>query len=344
MSLVPLSSKDAPAENIYAELLSEIKQRVRKAQSAALRAVNTELIGLYWDIGRLIVERQQGESWGKSVVARLAHDLQAERPGVGGFSARNLWYMREFYTQYHGNPKLQPLVAEISWSHNLVILERCTTDLEREFYLKMTRRFGWSKRTLQAKIEAQTFRRTFASQANFEEVLNTPASTEIRLTLKDEYTFDFLDLADEHTERELETAILANVGPFLREMGGVFAFVGSQYPLEVGGQQYFIDLLLYNRALRALVPIELKRGQFLPEYVGKMQFYLAALDDLVRKPDEHASIGIILCKSRNKVVVEYALRESKRPIGVAGYHTVSELPRELESHFPSPDQLERLLG
>ena len=252
--------------------------------------------------------------------------------------------MKLFYEAYATNEKLAPLVREIGWSHNLVILERCGQALEREFYLKMTRKFGWSKRTLQAKIEAQTFQRTFSSQTNFEALLHTPASAEVRLAFKDEYTFDFLDLADEHSERELETAILANVGPFLREMGGVFAFVGSQYPLVVGGQQYFIDLLLYNRALRALVPVELKRGEFLPEYVGKMQFYLAALDDLVRKPEEHPSIGIILCKSRNKVVVEYALQESKRPIGVAKYQTVSALPHALEAHFPSPEQLERLLG
>jgi len=252
--------------------------------------------------------------------------------------------MKLFYEAYATNEKLAPLVREIGWSHNLVILERCGQALEREFYLKMTRKFGWSKRTLQAKIEAHTFQRTFSSQTNFEALLHTPASAEVRLAFKDEYTVDFLDLADEHSERELETAILANVGPFLREMGGVFAFVGSQYPLVVGGQQYFIDLLLYNRALRALVPVELKRGEFLPEYVGKMQFYLAALDDLVRKPEEHPSIGIILCKSRNKVVVEYALQESKRPIGVAKYQTVSALPHALEAHFPSPEQLERLLG
>lgn len=332
-----------PSERDYAALLDEIKQRLRAGQHAALQAVNAELIGLYWDVGRLIVDRQRGDSWGQAVVVRLAHDLRATHPGTSGLSASNLWRMKLFYEAYARNEKLAPLVREIGWSHNLLILERCSDNLEREFYLRMTRRLGWSKRTLEAKIERGTYGATVTSRANFDAVLAAPANAHARLALKDEYTFDFLELGDEHTERELEAAILRNVGPFLREMGGTFAFVDSQFPLTVGGKQYFIDLLLYNRALKALTAVELKTGEFVPEHVGKMQFYLAVLDDTVRTADENPSIGIILCKSGDRTIVEYAIQESRRPIGVATYRLVSVPPPELADRLPAPDQIAKLL-
>lgn len=327
----------------YAGLLGEVRERIRAAQYRALRAVNRELVGLYWDIGRLIVERQQGESWGKSVVETLARDLQAEFPGLKGFSARNIWRMRDLYVTYSGSEKLSPLVAEISWSHNLAILTKCKDDAEREFYLRMTRRRGWSKNVLIHQIENRTYEKTLHSQTNFEQTLPAEIGPHAKLAVKDEYTFDFLELADEHSERQLEMAILARVEPFLREMGGVFSFIGSQYRLEVGGQEYFIDLLLHHRRLRCLVAVELKVGEFLPEYVGKMQFYLAVLDDTVRMAEENPSIGIILCKSRNRTIVEYALRESNKPIGVAGYRVIAELPAELRGQLPGPEQMARLM-
>lgn len=327
----------------YAELLVEVKQRIRAAQLAALRAVNQQLIGLYWDIGRLIVERQQGDTWGRSVVEQLARDLQGEFPGLGGFSARNLWRMRDFYLTYSADGILPPMVAEIGWTHNLIILERCGDSLEREFYLRMTRRMGWTKNVLIHQIENQTYQKTLLNQTNFDQALPAPLRDQARLAVKDEYTFDFLELGDEHSERQLELAILARVEPFLREMGGSFAFLGSQYRLVIGEAEYFIDLLLYHRRLKCLVALELKVGEFLPEYVGKMQFYLAALDDLVRMPDENPSIGIILCKSKDKTIVEYALRESARPIGVATYRIVSTLPIDLQGQLPAPEQVARLL-
>jgi predicted nuclease of restriction endonuclease-like (RecB) superfamily len=329
-----------PIPQDYGRLLGEIKERIRSAQYEALQKVNTELISLYWDVGRLIVERQRDAGWGKSVVETLAGDLQAEFPGIAGFSARNIWRMRNFYLTYHDNEKLPPLVAEIGWTHNLLIMEKCKDDLEREFYLRMTRRLGWTKNVLTHQIENKTYEKTMLGQTNFEETLPEEIQGQATLAVKDEYTFDFLELGD---ERQLERAILGRIEPFLREMGGVFSFIGSQYRLEVGDQEYFVDLLLHHRRLRYLVAIELKIGDFLPEYVGKMQFYLAALDDRVRMQDENPSIGIILCKSKNRTIVEYALRESTKPIGVASYRVVSTLPEELRGSLPAPDQVSKSL-
>lgn len=332
-----------PIPNEYKNLLVEVKQRIRSAQYEALKAVNKELIALYWDIGRIIVNRQQGASWGKSVVEQLAKDLQAEFPGISGFSARNIWNMRSFYVAYSQNEKLQPMVAEIGWTHNLVILEKCKDDLEREFYIRMTRKFGWTKNVLIHQIENKTYEKTLLNQTNFDQVVPEEIRNQAKLAVKDEYTFDFLELGDEHSERELELGILARVEPFLQEMGGMFAFIGSQYRLEIDDEEFFIDLVLYHRSLKCLVAVELKIGKFLPEYVGKMQFYLAVLDDKVKLPDENPSIGIILCKSKKKTIVEYALKESNKPIGIATYQVVSTVPQELKNQLPAPEQVAKLL-
>jgi len=327
----------------YITLLSEIKERIYNAQYAALKAVNKELITLYWDIGRMISDRQQEENWGKSVVEQLSHDLQKEFPGIQGFSLRNIWYMRNFYLAYNGNQKLQPLVAEIGWTHNIIILERCKDDLEREFYLLMARKFGWTKNVLIHQIQNQTYEKTLLNQTNFDETVSKEISHQAKLAVKDEYTFDFLELGEEHSERELERAILGKMKNFLHEMGGLFAFLGSQYRIEISDKEYFIDLLLFHRHLRCLIAVELKVTEFQPEFIGKMQFYLAALDDLVRLPDENPSIGIILCKTKDRVIVEYALHDSRKPIGVAAYRIVSKLPKELKGQLPTTDQIEKLL-
>lgn len=270
----------------YSELLTEIKSRIRTAQYAALKAVNKELISLYWDIGKTIVERQEDESWGKSVVKKLAEDLREEFPEQKGFSATSLWYMRNFYLAYHQNEKLPLLVGEIGWSHNRVILDKCKDDLEREFYIRMTRKFGWTKNVLIHRIDNKDYERTLLSQTNFDVTVAEANRNQAKLAVKDEYLFDFLELGDEYSERQLETALIAKVEKFLREMGGMFAFVGSQFQLKVSDKEYFIDLLLYHRALKSLVAIELKIGEFQPEYVGKMQFYLAILNDKVKLADE----------------------------------------------------------
>lgn len=327
----------------YAGLLALVKERVRSAQYAALKAVNTELVGLYWDIGRMIVERQDAEGWGKAVVENLAADLRAEFPGVGGFSASNLWRMKGFFEIYQGIEKLAPLVREIGWSHNIVIMERCSDPLEREFYIRMTRKFGWSKNVLVHQIENQSYEKSLLGQTNFDQALTPELRAQAKLAVKDEYTFDFLELGEEHSERELERALIARIEDFLRAMGGMFAFMGSQYRLEVDGKEFFIDLLLFHRRLRCLVAIELKVGEFLPEFVGKMQFYLAALDRQVRQEDENPTIGIILCKEKSRTIVEYALHDARKPIGVATYEITKTLPKALKGQLPSPKEIAALL-
>jgi predicted nuclease of restriction endonuclease-like (RecB) superfamily len=327
----------------YQDLLAEVKERVRDAQYAALKAVNTELVGLYWDIGRMIVERQEKEGWGKAVVERLSADLRREFPGVGGFSVQNLWYMRQFFMEYREDERLQPLVGDIAWTHNLVILSKCKDSLEREFYIRMTRKFGWSKNVLTHQIENQSYEKSLLGQTNFDKALTPELRTQAKLAVKDEYTFDFLELGEEHSERELERALIGRMEDFLRAMGGVFAFVGSQYRLEVDGDEFFIDLLLFHRRLRCLVAIELKIGKFQPEFVGKMQFYLRALDQTVREDGENPSIGIVLCKEKSRTIVEYALHDASKPIGVSTYKIVKRLPKNLEGELPSPRDITRML-
>ena len=333
----PTNALDRPQD--YPRLLSEIKERIRCAQYQALKAVNKELIGLYWDIGRMIAERQEKSGWGRSVVENLSSDLRQEFPGVAGFSVQNLWYMRQFYLEYNGHEKLQPLVGEIGWAHNLLIMARCKDAQEREFYLRMTRKFGWSKNVLAHQI----YEKSLLGQTNFDQTLTPALRAQAKLAVKDEYTFDFLELGEEHSERELERALIARIEDFLRAMGGMFAFMGSQYRLEVDGKEFFIDLLLFHRRLRCLVAIELKVGEFLPEFVGKMQFYLAALDRQVRQDDENPSIGIILCKEKSRTIVECALHNASKPIGVATYETTRTLPKALKGQLPSPQDIAHLL-
>ena len=327
----------------YGNLLRDIKFRIRSAQCEALKAVNKELITLYWDIGRMIANRQKGDTWGKSVVDLLAKDLQKEFSGMSGFSSSGLWRMRNFYLTYHRQANLAPLVREIGWSHNVLIFEKCRDSLEREFYIRMTRRMGWSKNVLIHQIENKSYEKTLAHQTNFSKTLPKPVQGQAKLAVKDEYAFDFLGLGEDHAEMELERALMAKMNRFLIEMGGAFAFLGNQYRMEVGGKEFFIDLLLYHRRLKCMVAVELKVGDFQPEFAGKMQFYLAALDDLARMKGENPSIGIILCKNKNRTIVEYALRESKKPIGVAKYKIVTKIPSDLKDELPSPEMIKDLL-
>jgi len=327
----------------YPALLAEVKARIQSAQYTALRAVNKELVSLYWDIGRLIVERQQDAKHGAAIAQQLADDLRDALPGISGFSRRNVFYMREFYLLYRDDAKVQPLVAQIGWAHNLAILSRCKDPLEREFYLRMTRKFGWSKNVLIHQIGNQSYEKSMLGQTNFDQTLTPELRAQAKLAVKDEYMFDFLELGEQYGERELERALIARIEDFLRAMGGMFAFMGSQYRLEVEGKEFFIDLLLFHRRLRALVAVELKIGEFEPEFVGKMQFYLAALDATVRQDDENPSIGIILCKEKTRTIVEYALHDARKPIGVATWEITKTLPKELKDQLPSPEAIARLL-
>ena len=327
----------------YHEFLAQLKSQIRSRQYQALRAVNRELVALYWDMGEAIHNKQQELGWGKSVVENLARDLQAEFPGRNGFSAQNLWFMRQLYRDYSEKPILQPLVREISWAKNLVVLSRCKDDLEREFYLRATARFGWTKAVLQHQIDNKSYEKYLLGQTNFDQTLPPDIQAQAALAVKDHYTLDFLELAEEHSERQLEQALVQNLRNFLAEMGGTFTFVGNQHRLEVGGQEYFIDLLLFHRRLRCLVAVELKIGDFKPEHKGKMEFYLEALDAQERLDGENAPIGIIICRNKNKTVVEYALRNAVRPLGVATYAVVPELPENFKADLPSPEQIaERL--
>ena len=327
----------------YAELLADVKERVRSAQYAALRAVNKELVALYWDIGRLICERQADAVHGNAIAERLAEDLRLEFPGVVGYSRRNVFYMREFFIAYRDHPKVQPLVAQIGWTHNLTILQRCKDPLEREFCVRMTRKFGWTKAVLIHQIENQSYEKTLLGQTNFDRALTPRLRAQARLAVKDEYTFDFLEMSEKHSERELERALIGRIEDFLRAMGGMLTFVGSQFGMEVDGREFAVDVLLFHRRLRCLVAVDLKVREFEPEFVGKMQFYLTALDRHVREEGENPSIGIILCKEKSRTIVEYALHDASKPIGVATYRTVKVLPKELKGLLPGPEAIARLL-
>lgn len=291
----------------------------------------------------MIVDQQHRHGWGKAVVENLAKDLRSAFPEVGGYSIDNLWRMRKFYLNFKDDPKLAPLVQEINWSKIIVIIESCKDKLEREFYIRMTRKFGWSKNVLIHQIENKTYEKTLLSQTNFDQTLPPALRHQAKLAVKDEYTFDFLELGQEHNEATLERAMTARMGDFLREMGGAVSFVGNQYRIEVGGREYFVDILLYHRHLRCLIVLELKAGEFLPEYVGKMQFYLTVVDRHVRVKGENPPIGIIVCKSKDKTVVEYALADVAKPIGVASYHLTARLPKDLKSQLPAPEQVARFM-
>ena len=273
---------------------NEITSRIRSAQYEALKAVNKEMIALYWKIGRRITEQQAALGWGKSVVENLSRDIQKEFPGIKGFGVSNMWDMARFYAEYRSNEILQPLVGEISWSKHIVILTKCKEMQQRQFYILSTKKYGWTKDVLINKIEAKTYENYLLGQSNFDTTLPEKIKSQAILALKDEYTFDLVGLSEEHSEYELEQAIIKNIRAFLMEFGPDFAFVGNQYRIEVDGKEYFIDLLLYNRRLQAMIAIELKIGEFLPEYKGKMEFYLNVLNDTVRLPHENPAIGIII--------------------------------------------------
>ena len=327
----------------YNSFIIDIKNKIRNSQYEAMKAVNKTLINLYWGIGKEIYNQQQEKGWGKSIVEVLAKEIKKEFPDVQGFSARNLWNMRIFYIEYKDNEILQPLVAEISWTKNIVIMEKCKEPLEREFYIKMTKKYGWTKDVLINQIENKSYEKYLLNQTNFDETLPEKYKNQAKLAVKDEYIFHFMELSEQHSEKELELSLVNNIKSFLEEMGGNFAFMGNQYRINVGGEDFYIDLLLYHRSLKSLVAIELKIGDFKPEFVGQLQFYLTALDKQVKLQDENPPIGIIICKSKNRTVVEYALNDSDKPIGVATYQIIDSLPEKMKDLLPSPEEIEKRL-
>ncbi len=281
----------------------------------------------------MIYEKQMVLKWGKAVVENLAIDLQLEYPGTKGFSSRNIWRMKAFYEMCQTDPKLPPMVAEISWAKNIAIMESCRDIKERIFYIKMTKKFGWTKNVLIHQIEGNSYRAYLENQTNFDASVPEKYRNQAKLAVKDEYTFDFLELPEQHAERELEEQLIMKINRFLAEMGGYFSFVGSQYRLEVDGHEFFVDLLFYHRALKCLIALELKTGEYKAEYAGKMQFYLSVLNDRVKLSGENPSIGIILCKTKNRTIVEYSLTSVKHPIGVASYRLTDKLPVKYRKHI-----------
>ncbi len=327
----------------FTSFVNEIKNKILSSQYEALKKVNKELIDLYWSIGKNIVEKQQQHNWGKSVVKNLSLELQKEFVGIKGFSERNLWNMRTFYIEYKENKKLQTLSAQIGWSHNVLIFQKCKDDLQREFYIKSVIKLGWTYRVLDNQIDNQTYEKYLLNQTNFDNTLPKKYKHQAKFAVKDEYNYDFLELSDNHNEYELEIGLINKIREFLTQMGTDFTFVANQYRLEVGDEEYFIDLLLYHRRLKSLIAIELKIGSFKPEYAGKMSFYLSVLNDKVKLEDENASIGIIICKEKNRTVVEYALKETNQPIGVATYKTTKTLPKNFKEYLPTTKEIEENL-
>jgi len=323
----------------YGAFIKEIKELIYLRQYEALKKVNKELIQLYWEIGEEINSQQNEKGWGKSIVEILSKELQKEFPGVQGFSARNLWLMRNFYLEFSGTPNLQPLVAEISWTKITVIMQKCKDPLEREFYIKMTKRFGWTKAILINHVENMSYEKFLLNQTNFDQSVPEKYRLQAKLAVKDEYNFDFLEMGQEYDEAEMEARLVNNVRAFLTEMGGDFTFLGNQYRLQVDDDDYYIDLLLFHRRLRSLIAIELKVVEFIPEFAGKMQFYLTALDEIIKLPNENPSIGIIICKSKKRTRVEYTLKDTNKPIGVATYKLLGTLPDDMKALLPSPEEI-----
>lgn len=329
-------------EKTQLNFIAEIKQKIRQAQYETMRTVNTQLVNLYWELGKAISEKLQ-ENWGKSVVPTLSKELQKEFPGAGGFSTTNLWLMAKFYSEYHNVTNLHPLVGEISWAKHIVIFNRCKDNLERQFYIQATKKFGWTKNVLIHHIEGKSYEKYLLGQTNFEQTLPESIKNQAILAIKDEYTFDFLNLGEEHSESQLEAALVNNIRAFLLEMNFQFAFVGNQFRVQVDDKEYFIDLLLYHRGLQCLVAVELKVGEFIPEYKGKMEFYLSILNDKIKLPNENDAIGIIICKEKNRTVVEYSLKTSNMPIGVATYTTSAQLPENYQKFLPDGEMIIRKL-
>lgn len=325
----------------YIEVLEDIKERVRAAQLRASLSVNRELIMLYWEIGRMILKRQEAEGWGARVIDRLSIDLKQEFPDQKGFSTRNLKYMRNFADSYPDKQIVQQAAAQIPWFHNCTVLDKVQDVEQRHWYIGATREHGWSRAVLVHQIESELYQRKGKALTNFQSTLPAPQSDLAQQLIKDPYNFEFLGLGRDISESQLEKALINRLKEFLIELGKGFSFVGQQYHLDVGGEDYYLDLLFYHLHLRCYIIIDLKVVPFTPEFAGKMNFYLSAVDDQLRHTYDQPSIGLILCKERNRLVVEYTLRDTTKPMGIATYRI---LPRKLKGELPSARQIEMGIG
>ncbi|MBS9775298.1 DUF1016 family protein [Candidatus Gracilibacteria bacterium] len=324
----------------YKKFLVDIKQEILQSQKRAFKQVNKELVQLYFKIGNLISQKINKSDWGKSIVENVSDDIKRTFPGIKGFSKQNIWNMIKFYEFYNQNKKLQPLAGEISWSNNMVILEKCKTDFQKEYYLKLSGKIPLSKRVLQNKIDSQEFERVLSTQKthNLDLTLEEEQKEVLENTIKDEYVFDFLNLGEKYKESELEQALIDNLEKFLLELGKGFAFVGRQYNLQVDGDDYFLDLLFYHTKLKCYIVVELKIGSFKPEFFGKMNFYLNVVDDFVKEADDNKTIGLLICKDKKKQTVEYALKGIDKPMVVSEYHH-NTLPDNFQKSLPTEEEI-----
>ncbi|RCX19499.1 putative nuclease of restriction endonuclease-like (RecB) superfamily [Anaerobacterium chartisolvens] len=321
-------SKDLTINN--SEDFGEILSIIEKARENTFRAVNRELISMYWEIGKYISEKVKAKGWGKSVVSDFANFVQNHYVGIQGFSASNIWRMRQFYEIYFESEKLAPLVREISWTNNLIIMSRAKSAEAREFYLMLAVKNRYSKRELERQIDSMLFERTMLSDEKNKVFIAKSQGLE---ALRDSYVLEFLDIPHKHKEKVLRKSIVTHLKDFILEFGRDFSFVGEEYRVQVGNKDFFIDLLFYNRELACLVAIELKVGEFRPEHLGQLEFYLEALDSDIKKPNENPSVGLILCTDKDDAVVEYALRRSLSPALVAQY----------QLHLPNKELLQSKL-
>jgi len=337
---VPAPVVELPAD--YIVLLEDLKKRIAEERLRVTMAANSAMIVLYWDIGRAILERQEKEGWGAKVIDRLSHDLRNAFPDMKGLSPRNLKYMRAFARAWPNRKIVQEVLAQITWYHNITLLEKLDTPEERLWYARATIENGWSRNILAFQIEGQLYKRQGKAVTNFKATL-PPAHSDIAAQVfKDPYLFDFLGTADPRREREVEQALIDHIQRFLLELGTGFAFVGRQVHLEFASADYYIDLLFYHLKLRCFVVVELKAVPFDPAFVGKLNMYLSAVDDLLRHPDDRPTIGLLLCKGKDRIVVEYALRDLHKPIGVADWETklVKSLPKEFKGSLPTVEEIE----
>lgn len=330
----------------YAALLGEIKRRIQTGRLKAVMAANSAMVSLYWDVGRLILDRQRQAGWGAKVIDRLSADLRETFPDMRGLSPRNLKYMRSFAAAWPDPAIVQEVLAQIPWYHHIALLEGCRTAGERLWYARQSAAHGWSHNILRMHVGAQLHRRQGKAVNNFALTLPAAESDMATQVFKDPYLFDFMGTADPRREREVEQALVDHVQRFLLELGAGFAFVGRQVHLEIGDRDFFVDLLFYHLKLRRFVVVELKAVPFEPDFVGKLNMYLSAVDDLLHHPDDQPAIGLLLCRSRNRLVVEYALRGFARPMGVAEWETrlTKALPKEFKGSLPTVAEIEAELA
>ena len=342
----PIAPPKASLPDDYAAALRAIKRRIQQERLRVALSANAAMVTLYWDIGQMILERQERAGWGAKVIDRLAADLREAFPEMRGFSPRNLKYMRAFAAAWPERAIVQEALARIPWYHHIALLEKLDDSEERLWYARQSMEQGWSHNVLVLQIQARAHARQGKALTNFKATLPPADSDLAAQVFKDPYLFDFLGTADPRREREVEQALVDHIQRFLLELGTGFAFVGRQVPLEVGDQDFLVDLLFYHLNLRCYVVVELKAVPFEPAFVGQLNVYLSAADDLLRHPDDKPSIGLLLCREKNKLVVEYALRDLGKPIGVAGWETkiVEKLPKALAGSLPSVEEIEAELA